>query len=535
MTYCVDLASTKAFLASLDGHAPGDALRELCSELGALAEGESVAAALARLEILEELRVPSWVRLATFERDHLARVLPFTAEETVRWRLYIEAWSLLLAAYLRLLADADQGDAAMAGLTPLLVQRVVRQAGQVAVASYRAYQGVAPDLWLLAHEHLRRAEKAGWADLQVIDTTLTLDGLGTVQEAWLHLVLLDFSDPYAMAAPQLALVNRWLERLVRHVPLSLEPLAHGTNGFLVARLDAPAGLRLMPAAPDPALPDAGSPRFVGLSALREHVRRLVAKLQLDISPEDLYLGESCSREDALVLLERLANRWRASSKRTLPRRPVNAPARMALGLTAIHRLLGQRALQSAWGEVPSAVGQPMPARALGSALAPDEEALVESQDVTSPLFSLLETQIVDQSPNGLGLLQTGEGAGRLRCHQLVALLTDRELLLGSVRWLSMDPGLGLRFGFKVITGVARPVRLLTSSTDEGSYERALLLPEMLALGEPASLITPPGVYFSNRLLRLWSDPASAQAQWIELEERLQMGSDFERVRFKPVA
>ena len=350
MTYCIDLASTRAYLATLEQHAPAEALRELCSELGSLAEGEAVPVALTRLEVLEELRPPAWARLAVFERDHLARVLPFTAEETLRWRLYIEAWSLLLAAYLRVLADADRGASGVAGLAPLLVQRVMRQAGQLAVASYRAYQGVAPDLWMLAHEHLRRSEKAGWADLQVADTTLTLDGLGTVQEAWLHLVLLDFSDPYAMSAVQLALANRWMERLVRYVPLSLEPLQHGASGFLVARLDTPSGLRLLPVAPDPALPDAGAPRFVQLDTLREHVRRLVAKLQLDISPEDLYLGESCSREDALELLERLASRWRASSKRALPRRTVNAPARMALGLTAIHRLLGQRALQAAWAD-----------------------------------------------------------------------------------------------------------------------------------------------------------------------------------------
>ncbi len=520
-----DAAGVRTFLASLDSLPPADALQAICHVLAALGDGDHTATS--RLEVLEELRPPVWRALAAFEHDHLARVLPFTTDETQRWRLYIEAWSLLLGVYLRCLADADAGVEGISGLTPLLVQRVLRQAGQLAAASYRAYQGVAPDLWLLAHDHLRRAEKAGWADLAVADATLPLEGTGTPAEAWLHMVVLDYSDPYAMTALQLALANRWLEQLVRYVRRTLEPVAHGNTGYLVAWLERAHGVRLTTELPviDPGRE---APRFLVLEEAREQVRRLLAKLQLDIPPQDLYLGERCSRDDAIHLLEHLGGRWRPTRKRALPRRAVNAPAQVAVGLTAIHRYLSRQALDAPLPAVTPPSRTPAPER---DGL---EDEAMASLDPTSPLFTLLEAQIVDQSPTGVGLLQRDPSAGRLRCHQLLAVLTGREILLGSVRWLSIDPSAGLRFGFKVIPGQARPVRVLTSSTEEGSYERALLLPALPALDVSATLVTAPGIYFPNRLMRLWPEAGEARSHMIELTERLLTGSDFERVVFRIV-
>jgi hypothetical protein len=469
-------------------------LAALCGELVVLTEAQGDPRQ--RLSVLEELRPALWQVLAAFDRQHLARTLPFGEGEQARWRSYIEGWSLALAAYMRSLADADQGIEGVAGLAPLLLQRVVRQAVQVAVACYRAYQPVEPALWALLHEHLRRAESCGTADLPVADPTLALEGHGTVTEAFLHLLLLDFCDPYGLTPAQLALANSWTERLARLSRLSIEPVPHGNAGYLAVDLHRPEGLHLHTHVP--VIPADASLRFVELAEAREQVKRLLAKLRLGIPPQDLYLGSECTRDEAELLLERIQRRWRASRRRLHPRRIVDETVQLAFGLAAVHRYL----LQSATESVESAC-----------------------QDLPS-------AQLVNQSPSGIGLLQAGKAAGRLRCQQLVALVRQREVVIGSVRWMAVDGTLGLRYGVRVMAGRASPAHIESSATAPGTEELAVLLPALPGLAEPPTLLTSPGIHFPERELRL--RVAGGAFATIRLERLLDAGSDFERVSFQSV-
>lgn len=528
MHHCLDVAAAREWMLIQADRATLEFLPDLALELSALTD--EAMDARNRISVLEELRPAIWRRLAEFERDQLGRAMPFNEAETARWQSYIEAWSHLLAAYMRSLADADNGEPGVVGLAPLLMQRVVRQAVQLAIASYRAYQPLERDLWTLIHEQLRRAEKAGLLDVSVADPTLSMDARGTLAEACLHLLLLDFSDPYAMPPAQLALASQWMERLARLARFSLESVPHGQAGFLVLKLDEPQGLRLVASAPDPADPRSGAPRFVDISAANEQVKRLLAKIHLGIPPSDLYLGEHCTRDEAEALLMRLHRRWRATRRRSHPRRATKEPAKVALGLQAIHRYLVQMTLgdlplvTAPWHRLPDVDDGDSPAQTNESADGPGNSD-------TTPLLALSESQIVDQSPSGIGLLQSADHPVRLRLHQLLALTGSRELLLGSVRWLSIDPQAGLRFGVRLIAGRPSPVRLVASSTESGSYERALLLPAMPSLDQVECLVIPVGVYWPARPLKLWTEAGVGGARDVALGERLECGADFERVSF----
>lgn len=489
------LNAVRAALLAGSELAVPERVERLCEELTALAE-EGIEAR-ERLTALEELRAPLWQALVAYEQQQLARALPFSREELQRWRRYIEAWSLLLAAYLRALEDVDRGLDGVTGLGPLVIQRVVRHAVQVAVACFRAYQPVEPALWTLVHEHLRRAEKTGVTELAVADSTLSMEAHGTVLGAWLHLLLLDFCDPYGFSPAQLTLASRWTERLARLARLSLEPVAHGQAGFLVVDLAQGSGMQLRDRAAAPGSAGEGALRYVDLAGSRDQVKRLLAKLRLGMAPAELYLGADCTREEAEQVLERIARRWRTRQRRSHPRRPADEAVRVASGLPAIHRCLSQ-----------IAQGQPLEA-----------------------LAGLSESRLVDQSPSGLGLTQP-EGGLRLRCLQLIALVGARELVLGSVRWLTVDGQSGLRFGVRVIGTRARAARLQTSATEPGSFDLALWLPEMPALAEPASLVAAPGTFFPDRELRFSlgeEDPVL-----LRLERLLEAGSDFERISYQPV-
>ena len=475
-----------------------DLLALLNRELSGL--GDDALEAADRLDRLEILLPTLWLTLTAYEQLHLARTLPFTETDMGRWRVYIETWSLALAGYLQCLADADQGAAGMQGQQALLLQRIVRLATQVAVACFRAYQPVEPALWSLLHEHIERAEQGGSLDQQIPDTTLSQTPCGSVTDAWLQLLLLEFCDPYGFSPTQLMLASRWMEKLARIARLSREPVAHGNAGYAVVALDRSAGLTLLPEVPD--IPEAGFPRhsklrFVNLGPAREQIKRLLAKLRLGIAPEDLQLGADCTRDDAEMVLERIYRRWRTSRRRVHPRRNSDEPVRVAFGLAGVARYIDH----------------------LARGLAPDD------------VEGLGESRLVDQSPNGIGLIH-GENGLRLRCQQLIALAGRRELLLGSVRWLSVDPRAGLRYGVRVISARPKVARIQTSATEVGTEEAALWLPDIPGIDEPVSLLVPPGTYFADRVLMLWI--GDGEGEEIQLDRVLEVGSDFERVSFKPV-
>ena len=514
MAPCLDASAARAFVESGERGSSIDFLPRICAEIATLTE--QALDPRERLSVLEELRPGLWRVLAEFEREHLPRALPFSESENRRWHSYIEAWSLMLGAYMHSLAEADHGESGLLGLVPLLQQRVVRQAVQVAIASYRAYMPGEPGLWTLLHEHLRRAEETGTLDLQVADPTVAMDGRSTLAEAYLHLALLDFCDPYALRPHELVLASRWLERLAHFARISQEVVPHGGVGFVVVDLDHGAGLRLLATAPDPSVGESGSPRYIRLATVHEQVKRLLTKLRLGISPGDLLLGEDCTREEADLLLDRVHRRLLISQRRRHRRRPANEHIQVALGLTAVHRYLNLR---------PEGLEPDEGADSPHAMAADDDDVL------TTPLLVLAHSQIVDQSPSGIGLIQSPGGSSRLRCQQLVALIGRREVLLGSVRWLAMDSEVGLRFGVRVIPGCPDPVRLLSSSTVSGEYDRAILLPGLPSLDEPATLVTAPGVFWPGRDLQLWVGPESLAPQIVTLQRQLEVGVDFERVTF----
>jgi len=103
-------------------------------------------------------------------------------------------------------------------------------------------------------------------------------------------------------------------------------------------------------------------------------------------------------------------------------------------------------------------------------------------------------QLVDHSPGGYCLAWEGEVPGQLQTGELLGLRegSSQSWSIAVVRWIRQVRGGSTQMGVELIAPQAQPcgLRLLRKDDQGSEYLRALLLPEIGAISQPAMLIAP---------------------------------------------
>lgn len=109
-------------------------------------------------------------------------------------------------------------------------------------------------------------------------------------------------------------------------------------------------------------------------------------------------------------------------------------------------------------------------------------------------FESYPCAIVNSSPGGYCLEWVGDMPGHIRTGELIGLREQgaRHWSLGVVRWIKQLPGKGAQMGIELLAPKANPCacRVIKQSGEMTEWMRTLLLPELRAIGQEATLITP---------------------------------------------
>lgn len=102
--------------------------------------------------------------------------------------------------------------------------------------------------------------------------------------------------------------------------------------------------------------------------------------------------------------------------------------------------------------------------------------------------------IVNSSPGGYCLEWTGEMPNHVRAGELSGLKESgaTSWSIGVIRWIKQLPGKGAQLGIELLAPKATPCgcRVLKQSGETTEWMRTLLLPELRAIGQEATLVTP---------------------------------------------
>lgn len=428
----------------------------------------------------------------------------------------------LANGYKIVILQADQIKQRQRGsLLALAIQRAISTLSRPIVRAYQLYRPAPDSIWLEIHQLFRLAHAHKLQDLRIKDPESADAQTLSIKQTYTTILLMGAARPNQMRQKAMAHLMTQLEswsRLVKMVkPDSL-------NAMFVINPDADAPPRYRSTLQEVDL-DSG----IGLDT-RELTAALTDYL-LDSSTSKLQVTDGMGIE----LLQHLNHSWGDLAERTFDRLPGNGELRVTIGMSATHfHLAGQSFAKFIEAEsiVPfSEESLRQEKEGWGLAFDGDKTAdypnhpveRIEYTQPGEPAESELEVhypihclKIVNHSPRGFCISWPEKVPRQLQAGELLGVQEeiDHGWSLAVVRWIRQVRGGGTQMGVELIAPHCSPcaIKLLRNAEEPSHYLRALLIPEVTALEQPETVITPrlPFQLNSKVMLRLGTQEVRAQ-------------------------
>lgn len=428
----------------------------------------------------------------------------------------------LANGYKIVILQADQIKQRQRGsLLALAIQRAISTLSRPIVRAYQLYRPAPDSIWLEIHQLFRLAHAHKLQDLRIKDPESADAQTLSIKQTYTTILLMGAARPNQMRQKAMAHLMTQLEswsRLVKMVkPDSL-------NAMFVINPDADAPPRYRSTLQEVDL-DSG----IGLDT-RELTAALTDYL-LDSSTSKLQVTDGMGIE----LLQHLNHSWGDLAERTFDRLPGSGELRVTIGMSATHfHLAGQSFAKFIEAEsiVPfSEESLRQEKEGWGLAFDGDKTAdypnhpveRIEYTQPGEPAESELEVhypihclKIVNHSPRGFCISWPEKVPRQLQAGELLGVQEeiDHGWSLAVVRWIRQVRGGGTQMGVELIAPHCSPcaIKLLRNAEEPSHYLRALLIPEVTALEQPETVITPrlPFQLNSKVMLRLGTQEVRAQ-------------------------
>ena len=477
-----------------------------------------------RFQLLEIVRKPIGMVCEGLAKHYLNQslVLPEKARRVASLAQSLQAhlangYKLVVVRGMRKLGE--KGDAR--SMVTTAVHRAISAFNEILLRCYQLYFPTPRNLWLEMHQLYLLAEYNKLQYDEVTDPAFRLIETSSIADAYGRALLLAAAKPNQLRQQELALIHNALEEWSGLI--EIKPAA-GNEDLFVFDLNtdrAPTYRTHVSVAREGC-------RYIESSQL---VSRIIATAE-GRPPADFTVPKAISDS----LLAHLQRAWGALTERSFQRVDQAVSLGVCFGLGALHYFsAGERDFSSLLGrgKPQLLVGDddnPFINRRTGGGRpgVPDDEdpwgqaldggghkmghdAAVESIDLSRITSALHEhasssgegksqaykqhrCETVNVSPGGYCLSWQGETPAQLRTGELVGILEERnqEWAVGVVRWVKQLTSQGAQFGVELLAPRALPAggRILKKTGDASEFMRLLVLPELHAIGQPATLLTP---------------------------------------------
>lgn len=416
----------------------------------------------------------------------------------------------------------------------LLVHRAISYTGRVLLTGYQIYTPYPPGHWATLHKLYEFAEHRKLLRLAIHDFLNFYVEKSTVADEYKRHLLLWLAAPYHLRQGEVTKVYNTLERWVRHAEILVadEPQHPEQDGQF--------GIRLNEDEPPHAL--VHSTRWCRKSNCRVlNTDDLTLRLQQDIQDgkeviHTTLTGIDMGRPDlSHDLLCRLMISWGINARRSFPRSNRREEVQVAVGLSAIHQSLarqreenpqsaeagfGRRAeyvsstvdsvneenRPDVWSMIYPSADQTRLTDIVTEELSLADDSQPEPvfpparQPGTTPAPVRLDNWvIINESATGYCLEYADDDNTLAQVGELVGI--RRRLSnsgwkwgIGVIRWMKFSANRQLQLGIQMLNPDAAAIGLrpaLNPGDRQAEFQRTLLLPEIPAIKQPATLITGP--------------------------------------------
>ena len=420
----------------------------------------------------------------------------------------------------------------------LLIHRVISYTGQTLLTSYQIYAPYPQKLWAEMHKLYAYAESHRLTRTSIADYQHMYVDKSSLKAEYLRNLLLWLTSPYRLRQGEVTKVYNTLERWVQYCnvvkPAEPEdPAADGQFGINLGKDQPPCPIEQNNFSCPPA-----NCRVLETSKLAERLRHDIQKSE-DVVTTTL-TGIDMGRQDlSHDLLRRLLIAWGIEAKRGFPRASKQENVQVAIGLSAIHQILINHrdesrhipndpfahqaqfesgVVKSLSDENPDVWNMVYPdGKDVDLTRIVKEELAISGISVPSPnnppLYptdkpqkqpetSLGNWLIVNESASGYCLEYADGNSTRAQVGELVGIRrrnTEQSWKwgIGVIRWMKFNTRQEMQLGIEMLNPDAAAIGLRSAASNDKdkdkdiNYQRTLLLPEIPAIKQPVTLITPP--------------------------------------------
>jgi hypothetical protein len=479
-------------------------------------------APLERLKCLELMRDKVAFLQGEQRARYFGKTLPLSPADASSWATGRNLLQALEAGYRQCLA-ACPTNAEVGAHAVLIEQRIMRYLGAQMLFHASVYRRFEPELWTRAHELYQQVEADGTAEERVKDSVEGEDGVSSVAESYIQLVLMQAAYLSELTAPEMdfvgALTRMWTKkiRILREVP-------EGAEGILPFAVDLARPLGARPLA---VADKQDSHRIFDVTELAKSVRRRIHALKNDEDPATLGLPPEASALDCLHQLTRLSRLWCEGAP---PRPPAKVPPEKQVGLifgfTEIHFFLSAG----------KAFEQPDKKREL-SAREKDDIAMfgrvreaTQSAMKVEVSYTVEKWGVVDEMLGAWRLLRPANAAKGVTIGRVVAMrLADTApFLLGMVSALAQETDGKVIITVQLFPGRPEPIAVRAADARvraSAQWVQGFKLPALERMKVPESIVVPAAMAQRGRGVEVWIGRAREKT----VEEVLEHGSDFDRI------
>ena len=395
----------------------------------------------------------------------------------------------------------------------LAIQRAMHSMFGPLVRASQLYCPMPEGLWLELHQLYRLATQLNLQQQQVREPQARHRDSLSPEQTYIQTLMLGCARTNQMRQSGIARVAEAMEQWSDLVTLQGAELDSSLFAFS-GEVDGPPRYKTL-------FPSASLPSLVGINPHRliDSIARYLADTPQERENHSLPVPEGLH----LDLLQHLQSAWGDIAERTFQRNPATGSLTLCIGMTPLHFFLsGEKPFNDtlklnnpapAAPVVASTPTRDVWANAFDAERISHWEQGIESEEIQfklpqqqsssqsdpgsadnsterPPTFQL---PIVNLSPGGYCLSWPREVPGQLQAGEILGLqdAPQSSWSVAVVRWIRQVKGGGTQMGIELIAPQAQPcaVQLLRKAEQPSQYLRALLLPEIAVISQPASLIT----------------------------------------------
>ncbi|MDP2878824.1 MAG: hypothetical protein Q8N74_04770 [Sulfuricella sp.] len=478
-----------------------DVCRTLNDEIGAL--NRQKVAMDKRLKLLELYRSVILKLLPAMEEQYVAARLPQPeksrqmAEQARQLLMELaNGYKIILLDYQNARITLGKGKIAVTA-----AQRAMSALSRILMICYQTYVPAPSGTWFELHQIFRFAIEQDIANETIADE----ERESSVNLVYRQILLLALSDPYQLSPGEVAYIRSYLAVFGGLAQLQAFAQTGNQIGLFLAQTHSDKPPRPLPQDLDEV--DNRSDILLNTLELAHALHHHIKRLNSGELPKNMHLPDTAREANYRNLLKHLLKSWSAAPKRRFNRIQNISSTQVCIGLPSIYHFLGGRE-------------------------SGDSTDLSFIQPVEDQRFISGKWLVINESAGGLALSGAFETLPQIRPGDVIGLKTDgaNKWHVGAVRWVKSGKADHLEIGAQLVAPTADPARIKPSIAGPAEiFQAALLLPEILLLRQPETLIAPRGTFGPQRELLLELDGNTTQT--VRAVKLVEQTAGYERFEF----